>query len=85
MPHRDQVIALLRRELEMLMVERQTLLRVVGSSAALIASLDSKRLPVGAVEAADLVATSINALSEEALQDALDSVRAEIEEDSSAR
>ena len=81
MPHRDQEIIMLRRELEMLMGERQTLLRVVGSSAALIASLDSKRLPVGAVESADQVAPSINALSEETLQDALNAVRAEIEEE----
>ncbi len=81
MPHRDEEITMLRRELEMLMGERQTLLRVVGSAAALVASLDSKRLPVGAVESADLVATSINALSEETLQDALGSVRAEIEDD----
>jgi hypothetical protein len=79
MPHRDQEIIMLRRELEILMGERQNLLRVVGSSAALIACLDSKRLPVGAIESADLVATSINALSEETLQDALNSVRAEIE------
>lgn len=81
MPHRDQEIAMLRRELEMLMSERQNLLRVVGSGAALIASLNSKHLPVGAVEAADLLATSINSLSEETLQDALSSVRAEIEEE----
>ena len=79
MPDRDQVIIMLRREVEMLMAERQTLLRVVGSTAALIASLDSKHLPVGAVESADLVATSINSLSEETLQDALNAVRAEIE------
>lgn len=72
---------MLRRELEMLMGERQNLLRVVGATAALIASLDSKRLPVGAVESADLVATSINSLSEETLQDALNAVRAEIEEE----
>ncbi|HEX6736303.1 MAG TPA: hypothetical protein VF096_15950 [Azonexus sp.] len=82
MPHRDQEIALLRREVEMLMAERQALLRVVGAATALIASLDSKRLPVGAVEAADMVATSINRLSEETLQDALVAVHAEIEEDS---
>jgi len=80
MPQRDQEIALLREELEMLMRERQSLLRVVGASAALIASLDSKRLPVGAVEAADVVATGINSLSEETLQDALAAVHAEIEE-----
>ena len=59
MPQREQEIALLRNELEMLMNERQAILRVVGSATALIASLDSKRLPVGAVEAADVVATSI--------------------------
>lgn len=85
MPHRDQEITMLRRELEMLMSERQSLLRVVGSSAALIATLDSKRLPVGAVESADLVATSINGLAEETLQDALDAVRAEIEEEGSGQ
>jgi len=85
MPHRDEEITLLRRELEMLMGERQTLLQVVGATAALIATLDSKRLPVGAVESADLVATSINALSEETLQDALDAVRAEIEEDGAGK
>jgi len=80
MPHRDQEIALLREELEMLMAERQLLLQVVGASAGLIAGLDSKRLPLGAVESADLVATMINQLPEETLQDALQSVSAEIEE-----
>ena len=82
MPQREQEIALLRSELEMLMNERQAILRVVGSATVLIASLDSKRLPVGAVEAADMVATSINQLSEETLQDALAAVHAEIEDDS---
>lgn len=84
MPQRDQEIALLRGELEMLMSERQAILRVVGAATALIACLDSKRLPVGAVEAADVVATSINCLSEETLQDALAAVNAEIEEDSAS-
>ena len=85
MPHRDQEIVMLRRELEIFMGERQTLLRVVGAAAALIASLDSKRLPVGAIEAADQVATSINLLPEETLQDALGSVRAEIEEENTVQ
>ncbi|MDR1994464.1 hypothetical protein [Azonexus sp.] len=80
MPHRQQEVALLRREVEMLMAERQALLRVVGAATALIASLDSKRLPVSAVEAADVVATSINRLGEETLQDALAAVHAEIED-----
>ena len=81
MPQRDQEIAMLRHEVEMLMAERQAILRVAGASAALIASLDSKQLPVGAVEAADMVATSLNELSEETLQDALSAVHVEIEDD----
>ena len=84
MPQKDQEIALLREELEMLMGERQALLRVAGASAVLIANMDSKRLPVGAIESADLVATTINDLPEETLQDALAAVNAEIEEDSTA-
>jgi hypothetical protein len=84
MPQKDQEIALLREELEMLMGERQALLRVAGASAVLIANMDSKRLPVGAIESADLVATTINDLPEETLQDALAAVNAEIEEDSAA-
>jgi hypothetical protein len=80
MSHRDEEIAMLRREVELLMGERELLLRIVGASAALIAGLDSKRLPVGAVESADLVATTVNQLPEETLRDALASVHAEIEE-----
>ena len=85
MPHRDQEIAMLRRELEIFMGERQSLLRVVGASAALIACLDSNRLPVGAVESADQVATLINMLPEETLQDALGAINAEIEEEDAAK
>jgi hypothetical protein len=80
MPQRDHEITMLRREVELMMGERQALLRVVGAAAALIAGLDSDRLPVGAVEAADVVATSLNDLSEETLRDALAAVHAEIEE-----
>lgn len=79
MPHRDQEIMLLRKELELLMEERQCLLQIVGASAALIASIDSQRLPVSAVQAADVVATSINQLPEETLRDALSSIHAEID------
>ena len=43
MPQRDQEIAMLRREIEMLMGERQALLHVVGASAALIAAVAARR------------------------------------------
>lgn len=72
---------MLGRELELLMSERQTLLQVVGATAALIASLDGRLLPVAAMQSADLVASTINALPDETLQDALAAVHAEIATD----
>ncbi len=71
-------INMLRAELELLMRERQALLKIVGVAAGFIAEMDSHELPISAVEAADLLATSINSLSEETLQDALHAVHAEI-------
>ena len=73
-------INMLRAELELLMRERQALLKIAGVAAGLIAEMDSHELPISTVEAADLLATSINGLSEETLQDALHAVHAEIVE-----
>ena len=74
----EEDINMLRSEVELLMRERQALLKVTGAAAGLIAELDSHNLPKGTVEAADLLATSINNLSEETLQDALGAVHAAI-------
>lgn len=76
-----QEVRLLREELELLMVERQKLLQVVGASAVLVANLDSDTLPEDqdTIDAAELLAESLNALSEESLKDALESVRAEFD------
>jgi hypothetical protein len=71
-------INMLRSELELLMKERHALLRVAGAAAGLVAELDSHDLPKGTVEAAELLASSINVLAEETLQDALGAVRAAI-------
>ncbi|MGZ8257941.1 MAG: hypothetical protein ACXWTR_02055 [Methylotenera sp.] len=71
-------IHMLRTELELLMRERQALLKVTGAATGLIAEMDSHNLPIATVEAADLLATTINSLSEETLQDALSAVHAEI-------
>ncbi|MBP8901119.1 MAG: hypothetical protein KBG41_00750, partial [Thiobacillaceae bacterium] len=77
----DQEIRLLREELELLMVERQKLLQVVGAAAVLVANLDSETLPQDqdTIDAAELLAESLNDLSEESLKDALDAVRAEFD------
>ena len=80
MPHNinQEEINMLRTELEILMKERLTLLKVTCVAAGLVAELDSQNLPSGTEEAAELLAASINALSEETLKDALNAVHAEI-------
>lgn len=74
----EQEIAMLRSELEILMKERQSLLQVAGTAAGFIAELSSFDVPKVAMEAAELLAESVNALPEETLQDALTAVQAEI-------
>ena len=80
MPHtiNQDEINMLRAELEILMKERTALLKVTGIAAGLVAELDSHDLPGASMEAAELLASSVNALSEETLKDALNAVHAEI-------
>lgn len=77
----DQEISLLRNEVEMLMQERQKLLRVAGAAAVLVANLDIGSLPHDqeTIDAAEVLGEGINGLPEETLNDALASVGAEIE------
>ncbi|HEY0665691.1 MAG TPA: hypothetical protein VGD24_06475 [Gallionella sp.] len=74
-----QEIELLRQEIEMLMHERARLLKVVGAAAVLVANTEAKKLPQGAITSAEMLSEMLNALPEETLKDALDSVRAKIE------
>jgi len=75
-----QEIELLRQEIEMLMNERHHLLRVVGAAAVLVTNTDASGLPPGVVNAAEVLSEMLNALPEETLQDALESVHAERDE-----
>lgn len=70
-----QEVALLGDEIEMLMQERATLLKVVGAAAVLIAHANVQNLPAEVVDAAEKLSEAINALSEEALKDALEAVQ----------
>lgn len=74
----DQEVAMFRQEIEMLMKERERLLHVVGAAAVLVANLDTDTLPddQDTIEAAEMLAETINALPEETLKDALSSVHA---------
>ncbi|MBI5918836.1 MAG: hypothetical protein HY849_05640 [Nitrosomonadales bacterium] len=78
MPHQlnQQEVAMLREEVEMLMQERASLLKVVGAAAVFVANTDGRDLPDEAAEAAELLSKLVNDLPEESLKDALDSVSA---------
>ncbi|HET9112618.1 MAG: hypothetical protein ACYC3O_11860 [Burkholderiales bacterium] len=70
-----QEISMLRNELEMLMRERDILLRVSGAAALFVAELDTVQLPESALDAAEILAESLNELTEDTLQDALSAVK----------
>lgn len=73
-----QELSMLREEMEMLMGERTRLLKVAGAAAVLVANTDGRDLPAEAAEAAEMLSTLVNELPEETLQEALESVHAEV-------
>lgn len=70
---------MLRTEVEMLMAERQALLRATGAAAVFVANLDSESLPESTYAVADILAHALNDLSEDTLRDALELVQPSIE------
>ena len=73
---KEQEVSMLRAEIEMLMIERQSLLNAVGAAARFIACLDGTKLPKEACETAKKLSSSLNQLNEDTLQDALETVKA---------
>lgn len=74
----NEEVTLLRKELELLMSERHRLLQVAGAAAVLVANLDTESLPQeqDTIDAAEMLAESLNSLPDETLKDALDAVQA---------
>ncbi len=72
---------MLRGEMELLMAERDGLLKIAGAAAAFVANVDVNVLPRGRWDAADLLGESLNEVSEDTLRDALAAVKAEVEFD----
>jgi len=62
---------MLSKEIEILMTERGRLLRVAGAAAQFVAVMNAKKLPENVATEADILAESVNALSEDTLRDAL--------------
>jgi len=69
-----QEAALVGEEIEILMQERASLLKVAGAAAELVKNTDGASLPASAVAAAEMLSEALNALPEETLKDALDAV-----------
>ncbi len=68
-------VEMLRSEIEMLMADREKLLRVAGAAAKFVEKVNIARLPVSAIPLAEAVASNVNALSEDSLREALLSVK----------
>ena len=86
---REQENAMLRTEIEMGLLDG-TLKVATGAAAMFVAKLDSHVLPEATYAAADILAVSLNALSEETLRDAVELVRQQLgeslgDDDSEAR
>ena len=65
---------MLSNEIELLMKERARLLRVAGAAAQFVAVMESRSLPEKVATEAEILAESVNALSEDTLKDALISI-----------
>ena len=65
---------MLSEEIEILMAERLRLLRVAGAAAQFVAVMDVRSVPEKVATEADILAESVNALSEDTLKDALNAI-----------
>lgn len=67
----EREISMLRAEIELLMKERQHLLKTVGATASFVSSLNYGNLPSHIRETANRLSSCLNALPDETLRDAL--------------
>ena len=64
-------VQMLRSEIEIMMSDREALLLVAGAAAKFVEKVNIARLPVSAIPLAEALASSVNALSEDSLKEAL--------------
>lgn len=68
-------VQMLRSEIELMMSDRDALLRIAGAAAKFVEKVNITKLPVSAIPHAEKLAASVNALSEDALNDALNAIK----------
>jgi hypothetical protein len=74
-------VNMLRAEIEMLMSERESLLRTIGASSVFFANLSADTLPEDAYDSADVLAKCLDTLPEDVLREALTLVQPLVERD----
>lgn len=74
-PNEHPAVQMLRSEIEIMMADREALLRVAGAAAKFVEQVNMAKLPVSAIPLAEAMASNVNALSEESLKDALESLQ----------
>lgn len=66
---------MLRSEIEIMMADREALLRVAGAAAKFVENMNMTKLPVSSIPLAQAISSAVNALSEDSLRDALESLQ----------
>lgn len=66
---------MLTNEIELLMADRQKLLKLAGAAAKFVEKVNIEKLPMSVVPLAEAIASSVNDLSEETLREALLAVK----------
>lgn len=68
-------VEMLRTEIELMMSDRDALLRIAGAAARFVEKVNIAKLPVSAIPLAEGLASSVNALSEDTLKESLAAVK----------
>jgi hypothetical protein len=74
-PKDHPAVQMLRSELEIMLADRNALLRVAGAAAKFVEQVNIAKLPVSAIPLAEAMASNVNALSEDSLKEALESLQ----------
>ncbi len=68
-------VQMLRSEIELMVSDRDALLRIAGAAAKFVEKVNITKLPVSAIPLAEALASSVNALSEDSLKEALSAIK----------
>lgn len=73
-PNKTETL-MLTNEIEILMADRQKLLYLAGAAAKFVEKVSIEKLPLSLVPLAEAMAEGVNALSEETLREALQTLK----------